>query len=285
MATAPRFLVVDGYSREGRAELAAGGASLAGDLYVALLQRCRPDARCDVIHPADGGADLPPGAGLEHYDGVAWTGCSLTAYDDDPRVVAQVELARACFAAGVPAFGSCWAAQIAVMATGGRVAANPRGREIGIARGIALTPEGRRHPMYDGKAAVFDSFTSHDDEITHLPPGAVVLASNAFSRVQALAISQGDGRFWGLQYHPEYDLHEMARLIYCRLDKLVDLGFFQNREAGLVHVDRLEALHQDPSRADLAWQLGIDADVMDEDVRTRELRNCIDHLVIPAMRR
>jgi len=59
----------------------------------------------------------------------------------------QLDLARAAFAARVPSFGSCWAAQIAVVAAGGIVRANPRGREMGIARKIALTPEGRGHPM------------------------------------------------------------------------------------------------------------------------------------------
>ena len=58
---------------------------------------------------------------------------------------------------------------MAVVAAGGTVRANPRGREMGIARKIALTPEGRGHPLYAGKGSVFDAFISHVDEITHLP--------------------------------------------------------------------------------------------------------------------
>ncbi len=289
MADTVRFLVIDGYSKEGRDELASGGASLAGDLYAAMLARCLPEAACDVIHPADsaGGSSalLPPGAALEQYDGIAWTGCSLTVFEDDPRVRAQIELARAAYAAGVPSFGSCWAAQIAVVAAGGCVRPNPRGREMGIARKIALTPEGRGHPMYVGKASVFDAFISHVDEVTHLPPGAVLLASNAFTHVQAVAVTHRGGTFWGLQYHPEYDLHEMARLTFCRLDKLVSLGFFKDREAGLDYVDKLETLHGDPTRTDLAWLLGVDDDVVNADVRTIEVRNWIERLVLPSRRR
>ena len=92
-----RFLVIDGYHKAGRAELAAGGASAAGDLYVRMLQNCLPGAECEVVHPADPGASLPRGAALEQYDGIAWTGCSLTIYDDDPRVGPQIELAKAAF--------------------------------------------------------------------------------------------------------------------------------------------------------------------------------------------
>ena len=283
MANAPRFLVIDGYNREAREELKRGGASPAGDLYVAMLRKCAPGAHCDVIHPADPGAALPKGMALRQYDGIAWTGCSLTIYEDDPRVGPQIELAKAAFEANVPSFGSCWAAQIAVVAAGGVVRANPRGREMGIARKIGLTPEGRGHPLYIGKANVFDAFISHVDEITHLPPGAVLLSSNAFTHVQSVSIVHRGGVFWGLQYHPEYDLHEMARLTWCRIDKLIKLGFFRDRPAAGNFVNLLETLHQDGSRKDIAWLLGIDEDVMNGDIRLTEVRNWIEQLVRPAM--
>jgi GMP synthase (glutamine-hydrolysing) len=284
MADRVRFLVIDGYNREARAELVAGGAGQGGHLYAAMLKKCLPEAESDIVYPADPGASLPRGAALEQYAGIAWTGCNLTIYDDDPRVGPQIELARAAYGSKVPSFGSCWAAQMAVVAAGGIVRANPRGREMGLARKIALTPEGRGHPLYVGKASVFDAFISHVDEITHLPPGGVLLASNAFTHVQAVSVVHKGGTFWGLQYHPEYDLHELARLTWCRIDKLVSLGFFADRAAGEDYVNRLETLHQDPSRKDIAWLLGIDDDVMNDDVRLVEVRNWIDRLVLPALR-
>ncbi len=281
----PRFLVVDGYTREARDELAAGGASMAGDLYAAMLRGFVPGAAVDIVFPSDAGGALPAGAELAGYDGVAWTGCSLTVFDDDPRVGRQIEFCRAAFEAGVPGFGSCWAIQIAVVAAGGACRANPRGREMGIARKIELTPEGRAHPMYDGKSSVFDAFISHVDEVTGLPDTAAVLASNAFTRVQAVWVTLGKGTFWGLQYHPEYDLHEMARLIYCRRATLTELGFFRGQAQALDYVDKLETLHADPSRADIAWALGIDDDVMRPEVRRIEVGNWIARQVLPGMRR
>lgn len=282
-----RFLVIDGYNKEAREELVAGGASMAADQYTRMLKGSTPGgaADIDVLFPADPGASLPKGAELKNYDGIAWTGCSLTVYEDDPRVHTQIEFCREAFRAGVPSFGSCWAAQIAVVAAGGRCAANPRGREMGVARKIALTPEGRSHPLYEGKANVFDAFISHVDEITHLPPGAVLLASNDFTRVQSVSVTYQGGTFWGLQYHPEYDLHEMARLTWCRIPKLMSLGFFRTREDGEDYVKLLETLHQDPSRYDIAWKLGIDADIMNEEVRRTEVRNWINRLVIPTRRK
>lgn len=182
---------------------------------------------------------------------------------------------------GLPQYGSCWAAQIAVTAANGVCGKNPRGREMGLSRKIALTPEGRAHPMFEGKPTVFDAFTSHNDEITHIRPGGLHLAGNDFTAVQAVAIRYQNGDFWGVQYHPEYDLHELARLTYCRRQKLIDLGFFRDMRSADQYIDDLENLHIDPNRYDIAWRLGIDADVMDDSVRLCETRNFIKHLAMP----
>jgi len=279
----PRILVIDGYLKKSRDELAAGGATMAGDQYSAMIKQACPDAYCDVIFPSDPGGGLPSGTALSDYDGMAWTGCSLTVFEDNNEVNSQIELARAGFDAGVPGFGSCWAAQIAVVAAGGICRPNPNGREMGIARKIMLTPEGRGHPMYAGKASVFDAFISHVDEITHLPAGSTVLSGNAFTRVQSVSVVHSKGTFWGLQYHPEYTLKEMARLTWCRIDVLQKLGFFKDRSAGEAYVELLETLHNDPSRTDLAWLLAIDEDITNERVRRIEVQNWVDKLMIPTM--
>ncbi len=285
MSESLRFLVLDGYSKEGRDDLSAGGASTAGALYERMLKRCSKGCTVDILYPGDPDASIPKGAAIEQYDGIAWTGSSLTIHKPDPKVTPQIEFARAAFDAGVPSFGSCWAAQIAVVAAGGLCAVNPNGREMGIARKIELTPAGRAHPMYIGKRSVFDGFISHDDEITHMPPGGMVLASNNHTRVQSVAVTHNGGAFWSLQYHPEYDLHELARLCYCRKQKLVEKGFFLNVDDAQVFVDQLEALFQDPTRKDISWLLGIDEDVINDDLRLCEVHNWIEQLVLPTRAR
>ena len=279
------FLVVDGYAKAGRDDLEAGGATTAGVLYRQMLQRCAPGATADIIYPADPDAELPQGAAIEQYDGIAWTGSTLTIYDtDDPKVANQIEFARAAYRSRVPSFGSCWAAQIAAVAAGGTCAAHPRGREMGIARKITLSDAGRGHPLYAGKKTVFDAYISHDDEITALPESGVLLASNDYSDVQALSVTHEGGPFWAVQYHPEYDLFEMGRLVYCRREKLTRKGFFPDVASAIAYGEELEALHRDPARGDIAWKLGIDADVMNEDVRIQEVRNWIMYLVQPFVR-
>jgi len=285
MANTLRFLIVDGYAKKSRDELEAAGMKLAWQLYAELLQRYLPDAEYDVMLPSDPGSELPTGAALESYHGLIWTGCNLTIYDaKDKRVTRQIALACEAYEKGVPSTGSCWGVQMAAVAAGGEVKANPRGREMGVARKIHLTPEGRAHPYYAGKPGAFDGFISHVDEVTSVPSGGTVLATNNFTGVQSLAVTHGRGTFWATQYHPEYDLHEMARLIVAREPKLMKEQFFRERSELEALVSHMERLCAHPDRKDLRWQLGIDDDLLDDGIRQKEFANWVEKLVLPTAR-
>ena len=164
---------------------------------------------------------------------------------------------------------------------GGEVKPHPKGREMGIARNIQLTNDGKQHPMTAGKPEVYAHFVSHDDEVAQLPDGATLLAGNDWSRVQAAAVHHKNGVFWGTQYHPEYDLHEMAALIKAREEKLVKQGLFLSHEDLVEYADRLDALHAEPERTDLRWQLGIGDDIISPKIRQREFVNWLEDVVLP----
>ena len=219
-----RLLVLDAYDAPGRKALRDAGATLAGELYRRMLAALEPDAHIDVV--AHGEAGFSPPADLSSYDGVAWTGSNLTVHRDTPAVRQQLAFARAAFAAGVPSFGSCWAVHIAVTAAGGRCEANPRGREFGIARKIILNEAGRAHPMFAGKPIAFDAFASHEDHAVELGPGTQVLAGNDFCPIQAVHVERDGGIFWAVQYHPEYELLDVAQLGVLRAPQLIEQGFF-----------------------------------------------------------
>jgi GMP synthase (glutamine-hydrolysing) len=174
--------------------------------------------------------------------------------------------------------------QLAAVAAGGRCAANPKGREFGVARAITSRDAGRAHPLYAGKPPVFDAWTSHADEVTCCRPARTRLAGNAFSQVQALRVAHGRGEFWALQYHPEYDGHEVAALARLRRGELVAQGrFASDAEVGRF-IEQLEALHLDPSRADLVEAQGVSPDLLDPERRVVEVRNWLAHQVRGAAR-
>jgi GMP synthase (glutamine-hydrolysing) len=276
-----RFLIIDGYPKASRDEFDVVGMKHAWRLYAEMLKTYLPEAEYSVWLPSDNPTP-PDGLGPEHYQGILWTGCNLTIYHlDNPCVTRQIEYAKQSYEAGTPGFGTCWGLQMAAVAAGGEVRANPRGREMGIARKVRLTDEGSRHPMLEGKPPVYTGFISHLDEVTQLPAGATLLATNDFTHVQAIEVKHRKGTFWATQYHPEYDLHEVARLIVAREPRLLREGFFATHEDLAGYVEKLEALAQDPARKDLRWQLDIDDDVLSDSVRQIEFRSWIDKLVLP----
>lgn len=277
-----RLCIINGYPEKNRQALTDSGVAGADELYLRVLERLVPDARIDVFMIADPGSSLPGGAGIESYDAFIWTGSNLTIYEDDPRVARQIEFARQVYEVGRPSFGSCWGVQMAAVAAGGEVRKNPNGRELGFGRKIRLTAAGRAHPMYDGKPEVFDGFIMHLDEVSRLPSGARLLAGNEHTPVQALEVRHKKGIFWATQYHPEYDMYEMARLFVARGESLIREGFFPDRSSLEAKVASMETLGRQPDRRDLRWDLAVGDDLMDDRTRQCELRNWLETLATAA---
>lgn len=279
-----RVLVIDGSPAAGQDAIVALGGARSGVNYAAALQSQMPDGAggldCFVLAAADG-ERLPQGMQLSDFHGIAWTGSPLGAYETSPAVAGQIGLAREVFQSGVPCFGSCWGLQVMAVALGGKVHLNPKGYEIGIARQIRLTDEGRAHAMYDGKASTFDAVCVHQDEVCELPAGTRVLAGNDISAVQAAVIEDGDRSFWGVQYHPEFGLAQISALFRRRTARLIKDGFARaEAEVDALAADFM-ALHADRSRRDLAWRLGIGRDVLDDAIHRREFANWLACKVIP----
>ena len=63
-----------------------------------------------------------------------------------------------------------------------------------------------------------------------------------------------------------------------RSRELVAQGSFASRAEADGYADDLETLHRDPSRSDLARALELGPDLLDADLRTREVRNWLDTL-------
>lgn len=277
-----RFLIVNCYAPEGRSLAQSADITAPETLFRDLLSSfLRDPFESDVLYIVDGDASLPAGADLASYDGIIWSGSSLTIYSGEARVTKQIEFARDVYRAGVPSYGSCWGLQIAASAAGGVCRKNPSGQEVGLARSIRLTDAGRGHPMFAGKPAVFDCPAIHHDEVEVLPPAGVLLASNGISQVQAAAIEHLGTPFWAVQYHPEFDLGEMARLFHYRAAQLIESGYADAPDQIEAVSDDWAALHKDPNRKDLAWRYGIDLSMIDPDVRFQEIRNFVRYLVMP----
>ncbi|MGJ5175679.1 type 1 glutamine amidotransferase [Bradyrhizobium oligotrophicum] len=271
-----KLLVLEGNSLAGRRRWAEIAGRTPSESYADVLRGLAPEAAVDIATPADADARLQQP--IDAYQGIVITGSALNIYQREPESLRQIELVRTIFAQGVPMFGSCWGLQLATVAAGGEVLLNPAGREVGFARKIALNEAGRAHPMHAGRGAVFDAPAIHSDIVTRLPPDATVTARNAMSKVQAAEIRSGRGRFWGVQYHPEFSLQDVAWVIRRIGQPLIDEGFF----AGLAELERyaadLATLYRDRDRRDILWRLGLDQDVANDVLRLAEISNWLASL-------
>ena len=275
------ILIAEGTPAVWQTERASFGVPSNFSLCAAAVRLQCPGIRCTPVNIADGEA-LPFGITLSDFDGVMFPGSPLHMYDSTPCVTRQVDFARAAFAAGVPVWGSCWGLQLAVVALGGSVRRNPRGRELPIARAITVTEAGRAHPLLASRPAVFDALCSHLDEIGALPPGSQVLAANEVSAVQAIAIQiPGLGSFHGTQYHPEHTLAVSAALIEIRAAELVDEGFGTEPSEIVAIAADYRALAAEPTRRDLVWRYGIASEIIDPVRRTTELGNWLRTFIEP----
>jgi GMP synthase (glutamine-hydrolysing) len=280
-----RLLIVNCTPEALLQRLAAAGSRPYEALFLDSIGQHVPVGRVldhFTLNVADG-EGLPQGSQLGDFDGVWISGSPLNVYRlDQPSVREQIELARAVWQAGIPAFGTCWGLQLMAAALGGTVHLNPRGREIGVARRICLTEAGRSHALFRGKEGAFDALCSHEDEVATLPSGATVLASNATSAIQAAVISDGGKAFWGVQYHPEFDFAAVAAIIELRLERHLDEGLARSGEEVAAIVADFRELAREPARKDLAWRYGIGADVLDPKARTAEFGNWLTTEVLPA---
>ncbi|HYS78797.1 MAG TPA: type 1 glutamine amidotransferase, partial [Candidatus Dormibacteraeota bacterium] len=116
------------------------------------------------------------------------------------------------------------------------VARSPAGWEIGAVE-VTLTTAGRLDPLFEGLSLPLPVLGTHEDRVETLPPGAVLLAGNDSSPIQAFRAGEN---VWGVQFHPEATAGILRELIRLRRERLEA----DARERGLEtegHVDRLLA--------------------------------------------
>lgn len=277
-----RLLLLEGNTAAKRARARELGVRSSSEIYVQAISAHFPGLALDVLNGADEDWAFPDGRTWGDYAGFVVTGSSLHAYDTDFAVTNQIALIAEAGAQGLPIFGSCWGLQIAAMAAGGDVAYNPKGREVGFARKIALNAAGRTHPLFAGKPPVFDAPCIHYDEVIRLPEGATLLASNAHSAIQAAVIPLGRSEVWAVQYHPEFDLMQLVQLYTLYAGDMIAQGFFADEAELAAYRDKVAALAADPGNAGLAWQLGVDGDITDDRVRRAEIIAWIEAKVLGA---
>lgn len=240
-------------------EMIAGGSKPAARFFERSFAELAPQAELRIAAPYE----TPFDAGvLEGVDGVVFTGSGVAWNTSAPEAAPLRDAMEATFKAGLPVWGSCNGMQLAASILGGEVGAN--GHEAALARDVHLTEAGAQHPMMAGRESGFAVPCIHRDEVTRLPEGAVLIASNAHSRVQAMAYETNGVDFWGAQYHPEMTALDVGRILRIR-----GMDDFEGT------LDDIEAAERDPAAA---ARLGVRASDLEPRMRMTELANWLTHI-------
>ncbi|MFM7029104.1 MAG: type 1 glutamine amidotransferase [Chakrabartia sp.] len=275
-----RLLLMEGNIADRRARAKSLGMRTSSEIYAEAIRAHFPDIAIDVVNAADPDFAIPEGRDFGDYQGFVVSGSALHAYDTDFAVTNQIDLLKQAAEAGLPCFGSCWGLQIAAMAAGGAVQYHPHGKEVGFARKIMPTEAGEGHAMFRYKPPVFDAPCIHYDEVMRLPEGATLLASNAHSEVQAAIIPLGKSEVWAVQYHPEYDVRQVLAIYRLYAEDMIGPDFFADAVALEAYCAKLQILVDTPSNAGAAWELGVDADILDDKTRRGEIIAWIEDKVL-----
>jgi GMP synthase (glutamine-hydrolysing) len=168
-------------------------------------------------HDAREPAPLPD---LDAALGVIVTGSPFSIIDGLPWMERTAEVLRRAVARHVPVLGICFGHQLLAHALGGRVAKNPRGREIGTVRLTVTAGD----PLV-GAPRAFDVNSTHVDAVVELPSGARVLAETERDPHSVVRFAPSA---WGVQFHPEIDGDVMRMYVEARSEALVREGFDLN---------------------------------------------------------
>ncbi|WP_174873555.1 glutamine amidotransferase [Vogesella oryzae] len=170
-----------------------------------IVRELGSDAAAWRVVDVTGGEALPA---VAEVAGAIITGSPAMVSDRADWSEEAAAWLREAHAANVPLLGICFGHQLLAHALGGEVGYHPGGPEVGTVQ-VQRQPAAAGDALFDAMPPQFAAQALHWQSVLRLPPGATVLAANAFEPHHAFRV----GRSWGVQFHPEFDTAASVSLI------------------------------------------------------------------------
>ncbi len=156
--------------------------------------------------------------------------------DGGPWLSRVLEMIQEIYDRAIPTFASCWGFQVISKALGGDVITNLDQAELGTTA-LTLTSAGEADPVFGSLGNQFQAHMGHQDIVTRLPRGAVLLAST--NRVENEAFCFPDKRWYCTQFHPELRLADLV-------ERLTEYPEYVERIAGISLAEFLPQCQETP---------------------------------------
>lgn len=160
---------------------------------------------------------------LNKFDAVIFSGSIRSAYEDFAWKQALHAIFDEVLRLRKKAYAVCFGAQFLAYHLGAPVSKNPKGVEFGMIN-VCLSEEGKRDLLFKPFVKEQCLFATHNDYIEKTPDGAVLLASNEMTPVQAFRY----GEVLATQFHSDIPMETARKLLQKRKEQYLASGFIKS---------------------------------------------------------
>ncbi|MDC0353077.1 type 1 glutamine amidotransferase [Candidatus Pelagibacter sp.] len=215
------ILIVEGNNSNDSSVFVKAAGATAADNLKNLVLKLEPNSNIKIINPANDNETKEALKNINQYNGIIFTGGAMRINDMTDEIKKHINFASNCFKYDKKILAICWGLQVCSTAAGGLVAPAKNGAHIGIATDVMINKEGKDNIIYKNKKTIFTSPAFNYDEVCQIPEGATLLSSDKVNHVMAIHFKPGKSEVWGLQYHPDYEYHQMISLASARKDRII----------------------------------------------------------------
>ena len=258
------ILVVEGNDPKNSEVFKRAAKATCAENIKKLVVELEPSSNIKIINPNKDNETKDALENMGDFHGIIFTGGAMRLNDMTDEIKKHINFASNCFKHNNKILAICWGLQVCSTAAGGKVKPGKNGAHIGIATDVEINEEGKKNPIYRNKKLKFSTPAFNFDEVSELPKGATLLASDEVNKNMGVYFKSGNSEIWGLQYHPDYEYWQMINLSGARKDRILKNNHFNNETEFQNHLDFIKDEEQK----------------LDFENRTCEVRNWLNYIKI-----